>query len=246
MSDDSASSATSRANAARSLTISSTDSRPTIARSEPASTSWVNGSISPCWPRKRWAAARTASSVPPTLTIATPSSEQRMPCADTAEPTEMPIWRDDRSSTASFWTTGSTNVLAPITTFWPDRSVEIAPVSGLVTARPLRPVTMNASFGPATLKRLATSTPIDTTRAASTMTKTRTGLMTVGRSFRWVGDGGQTDGSVGQAGARHDQNSVSVWTRTFVGDSTAMTTTATPDREVGVGGGGVLRGRAPA
>ena len=42
VSDVSASSATSRAKAARSLTISSTDSRPTIERSDPARTSWVN------------------------------------------------------------------------------------------------------------------------------------------------------------------------------------------------------------
>ena len=39
----------------------------------------------------------------------------------------------------------------PRMTFWPDRSVVNAPVSGLRTALPLRPVTMNAWLGPATL-----------------------------------------------------------------------------------------------
>ena len=71
-----------------------------------------------------------------------------MPWAETAEPTDTEIWRADRSIDASFWITGSTNTLAPITTFWPDRSVLMAPVSGFVTGLPLRPVTMKASFGP--------------------------------------------------------------------------------------------------
>jgi hypothetical protein len=39
-----------------------------------------------------------------------------------------------------------------MTTFWPDRSVETTPSASSV-ARPLRPVTMNASLGPATLIR---------------------------------------------------------------------------------------------
>ena len=59
------------------------------------------------------------------MTIATPSSEHLMPWADTAEPTPIEICRDDRSRMASFWITGSTKTLAPITTFCPDRSVEI-------------------------------------------------------------------------------------------------------------------------
>ena len=113
----SASSATSRANAARSRMISSTVRRPTIDRSEPASTSVVNPETSFCWPRKRCAAARTESSVPPTFTIATPSSAQRMPLADTAEPTWMLICCDARSSTARRCTKGTTNTDAPMTTF---------------------------------------------------------------------------------------------------------------------------------
>lgn len=77
-------------------------------------------------------------------------------------------------------------MLAPMTTFWPERSVEIRPVSGFVTALPLRPVTMNASLGPATLNRLATSTTIETANAASTMRKMTSGFMTSFQNDRTV------------------------------------------------------------
>jgi len=59
--------------------------------------------------------------------------------------------RDERSMVASFCTNGITKTPPPSTTFWPDRSVLSCPVSGLSTALPLRPVTMNAWLGPATL-----------------------------------------------------------------------------------------------
>ena len=127
----SASSATAEANAVRSRMISSIVSRPTIERSAPASTSRVNSSISSCWFRNRWAAARIASSVPPTLTIATPCRLARMPCLLTAPWISTWMRRLDRSSTCSFCTTGSTKTEAPMTTFWPDRSVAIDAVGAL-------------------------------------------------------------------------------------------------------------------
>ena len=43
-----------------------------------------------------------------------------------------------------------TNTDAPMTTFWPDMSVDRLPSADSM-ARPLRPVTMNAWLGPATL-----------------------------------------------------------------------------------------------
>ena len=84
VSEDSDSSATRWAKAARSRMICSTDIEPTIERSAPARTSWVKVSISACWLRKRWPAARIESSLPPTLTIATPSRLSLMPCPETA------------------------------------------------------------------------------------------------------------------------------------------------------------------
>ena len=131
VSECSASSATALANAARSRMISSMVSRPTIERSAPASTSRVNLSISSCWCRNRWAAARIASSVPPTLTIATPCRSARMPCLLTAPWISTWIRRLDRSSDWSFCTTGRTKTEAPMTTFWPDMSVDRAAVGGL-------------------------------------------------------------------------------------------------------------------
>ena len=80
--DCSASSATRWAKAARSRMICSTDIEPTIERRAPARTSWVKLSISACWLRNRWPAARMASSLPPTLTSATPSRLSSMPCLD--------------------------------------------------------------------------------------------------------------------------------------------------------------------
>src|SRR2546421_1183550 len=132
--------------------ICSTVSRPTTARSAPARTWAVNSSMRSCWCRKRWAAGRIISAVPPTLTIATASASHRMPCALTAALICTGISRLDRSSLYSRWTTGSTKTAAPITTFWPDRSVTVLPSAARI-ARPLRPVTMNASLGPATLIR---------------------------------------------------------------------------------------------
>ena len=152
VSEDSDSSATRWAKAARSRMICSTDIEPTIDRSAPARTSWVKVSISDCWLRKRWPAARIESSLPPTLTSATPSRLSLMPWPETAPRICTEMRREERSSVASRWTNGMTNTPPPITTFWPERSVEISPVSGLRTSPlPLRPVTMNDSLGPATL-----------------------------------------------------------------------------------------------
>ena len=58
--------------------------------------------------------------------------------------------REERSSTCARCTNGTTNTPPPMTTFCPDMSVEISPVSVLRTSLPLRPVTMKASLGPAT------------------------------------------------------------------------------------------------
>ena len=127
VSEDSASSATAEANAARSRMISSIVSRPTIERSAPASTSEVKVSMPCCWLRKRWAAARIELSVPPTLTIATPSRSHFTPCLDTAPRMPTGIRRLERSIVCSFWTTGSTKTLAPMTTFWPELSRETTP-----------------------------------------------------------------------------------------------------------------------
>ena len=165
VSEDSASSATAEANAARSRMISSIVSRPTIERSAPASTSEVKVSMPSCWLRNRWAAARIESSVPPTLTIATPSRSHFTPCLHTAPRMPTGMRRLDRSIVCSFWTTGSTNTLAPMTTFWPDESRETTPDS-LVTWRPWRPVTRKAWFGPATLIRDSTSRTSRMTRTA--------------------------------------------------------------------------------
>ena len=137
VSDDSASSATADAKAARSRMISSIVSRPTIERSAPASTSEVKVSMPCCWLRKRWAAARIEFSLPPTLTIATPSRSHLTPCLDTAPRMPTGIRRLDRSIVCSFWTTGSTKTLAPITTFCPEESREIyAGLAGHLPALP--------------------------------------------------------------------------------------------------------------
>src|SRR3954471_13583042 len=88
--------------------------------------------------------------------MATPCRLVRMPCLLTAPWISTWIRRLDRSRSCSFCTTGSTNTDAPITTFWPDRSVELRPSAERVV-RPLRPVTMNASFDFATLIRDSTN-----------------------------------------------------------------------------------------
>src|SRR5680860_827060 len=210
-------SATAEANAARSLMISSTVRRPTMARREPARTSCVNCVMPSCWSRNRCEAERMASSLPPTLTIATPSRSHLMPWADTAPrmPTEMR--REDRSRVCSFCTTGSTNTLAPITTFCPDRSVDTSPVSGLCTAPlPLRPVMMKAWLGPATFTRETTSA------ATSTITATNA-TMPVSRTSM---EGFQSSGRKLQ-GSRWPQSRASV-TITDVDEVAATMTTSLP------------------
>ncbi len=147
----SASSATWPAKTARSRMMSSTDMRPTMARRAPERTSWVKLTMSSCCPRKRCAAARMASSAPPTLTMATPSRLALTPRRVTAPRTCTGIWRDDRSRLKRCWTNGTTKTPPPTTTFWPLLSVKTAPVSGSVDFLPRRPVTMKASLGPATL-----------------------------------------------------------------------------------------------
>lgn len=147
----SASSATWPAKAARSRMTSSTDIRPTIARSAPDNTSWVKPTMPSCCIRNRCAAARIASSVPPTLTIATPSRLAFTPRSVTAPRTATGMCREERSSVNRCCTNGTTNTPPPTTTFWPLLSVNTRPVSGSVDLLPRRPVTMNASLGPATL-----------------------------------------------------------------------------------------------
>ena len=158
------------------------------------------------------------SSAPPTLTMATPSSEHLIPWADTAEPTDTEICRADRSIEASFWITGSTNTLAPMTTFWPDRSVLIDPVSGFVTGLPLRPVTMNASLGPATLIRDTTMPTMARTRTTRRISPMAMGPMA---PFRWWFEVRCGHGSSAQ-------NVSAASTTTRVDDSTATTTESVP------------------
>ena len=114
-------------------------------RSTPERT-WVVSSmiLSRCdgTPVRRWAARRMDSSSPPTFTMAMPSTLSLMPWADTASRTLTSIFCDDRSSTDSCCTNGTTKTPPPVTTFWPDRSPLVLP---------LRPVTMNAWLGLATL-----------------------------------------------------------------------------------------------
>ena len=76
----------------------------------------------------------------------------------------------------SFCTTGSTNTLAPMTTFWPDRSVEISPEEE-VTARPRLPVTRKAWLGPATLIRDRMSSTSSSTRTITPPMAMRMGDM---------------------------------------------------------------------
>ena len=86
-------------------------------RSEPARVSWVKDSISSCWARKRWAAARIESSLPPTLTMATPSRLSLMPWPETAPRIWTMMRRLDRSMTYRCWTKGMTKTPPPMTTF---------------------------------------------------------------------------------------------------------------------------------
>ena len=65
-----------------------------------------------------------------------------MPWPDTALRMVTMMRRELRSSTCSRWMNGTTKTPPPMTTFWPDRSVDISPVSGLTTSLPLRPVMM--------------------------------------------------------------------------------------------------------
>ncbi|CAM5586955.1 hypothetical protein SNARM312S_03342 [Streptomyces narbonensis] len=131
--------------------MSSTDMRPTMDRSAPDSTSWVKPTMPSCCMRNRWAAARMESSVPPTLTIATPSRLAFTPRRVTAPRTATGMCRLDRSSVNFCCTNGTTKTPPPTTTFWPLLSVNTRPVAGSVACLPRRPVMMNASLGPATL-----------------------------------------------------------------------------------------------
>lgn len=102
-----------------------------------------------------------------------------MPVADTAPRMATLSRRELRSSADSFCTNGSTNTELPMTIFWPDRSVETTPVSGLVTGWPLRPVMMKASLGPATLMRVTTARTARTTSASAAPRAIRTVDMAV-------------------------------------------------------------------
>ena len=59
--------------------------------------------------------------------MATPSRSAFTPCLDTAPRIPTGMRRLDRSMVFSFCTTGRTNTEAPMTTFWPELSVEISP-----------------------------------------------------------------------------------------------------------------------
>ncbi len=123
VSECSASSATADANAARSRMISSTVSRPTIERSEPASTSRVNSSISVLLVQEPLGggADRVLGAADLDDRDALQVGADALLAHRAADPTWMR--RLDRSSDCSFCTTGMTKTDAPITTFWPDRSV---------------------------------------------------------------------------------------------------------------------------
>ena len=77
----------------------------------------MNVSISSCCIRKRCAAARMESSLPPTLTIATPSRFSLMPCPETALRICTMMRRLDRSSTCRRWIRGITKTPPPMMTF---------------------------------------------------------------------------------------------------------------------------------
>lgn len=110
VSDVSASSATADANATRSLMIASMVSRPTIARSEPASTSCVNTSIAVLLTEEPLGGRAYRVFGAPTLTMATPSREHLMPCALTAPPIATGMRRDAKLITCSF----CTSVISPM------------------------------------------------------------------------------------------------------------------------------------
>ena len=126
----------------------------------------VNAVMAACWLPNRCAAARTASSVPPTLTIAMPSTVSLMLFLDTAFGTRSSISRLDRSITDIFCTTGRTKTPAPMTTFCPARSSPLL----------LRPVMSRASLGLATLYRETTARTEMMTSATRATTPRTTGL----------------------------------------------------------------------
>ena len=72
------------------------------------------------------------SSVPPTLTMATPSRLALTPRRVTAPRTATGMCREDRSRVNFCCTNGTTNTPPPTTTFWPLLSVKTRPVSGSV------------------------------------------------------------------------------------------------------------------
>jgi hypothetical protein len=95
-----------------------------------------------CWVRNRCAAARIASSLPPTLTIATPSRSALMPWVDTApriadgdpparQVHDVQLLHEGQDEDAR----AHDDLLAA-------HVVETSPVSGFFTGEPLRPVMM--------------------------------------------------------------------------------------------------------
>src|SRR5215217_7409870 len=63
-----------------------------------------------------------------------------------------------------------------MTTFCPDMSVTVVPSAARI-ARPLRPVTMNASLGPATLIRESTNIAMNSTRSTAPTIAMISGVM---------------------------------------------------------------------
>ena len=152
VSEVSDSSATRWANAARSRMICSTVRPPTIERSAPASTSWVNGSTSSCWLRNRCAAEPDLVGVAADLDdgdavdvqLDALARRRRRGSAPRSGGWRGPWWRASAR-------TGSRRRRRRARPSGRTGRCVSCPVSGLSTALPLRPVTMNAWLGPATL-----------------------------------------------------------------------------------------------
>ena len=112
---------------------------------------------------------------------------------------------------------GITKTPPPMTTFWPDRSVETSPVSGLRTSLPLRPVMMNASLGLRPLYLLASSRPTRIARTMSPMIAVTIGLMSGMRGPFWL-----------RAQCVSSRGSLVGVTSTAVGERMADTQTSVP------------------
>jgi hypothetical protein len=95
--------------------------------------------------RNRSAAARIDSSSLPILTVATPWTATLMPCLVTASESWTLICRADRCSRPTLLMSGRT--MTP----WPRTTLRPTAPSG---PRSRRPLTISASFAPATLYRL--------------------------------------------------------------------------------------------